>query len=144
MGFHAKERVRREKSCVPTSSWPTYSFTAGLNVIRLGADLEDISPAPELTGHLGPPPPTTIAESPDDEVFSGIAGLNVGAVIMRFVELQGKYRVSYDGEDLLNTFDLLANVFFSRRWGLSYRFKASQTTAENTLLYHLGGITYAF
>jgi hypothetical protein len=86
----------------------------------------------------GPPP-----SSLDDETLYGIAGLSVSATIMHFIELQAKYKATFNADDLLHTVDAMANVFFTRHWGLSYRFKYMQTTDGSTS-YHLGGIAYAF
>jgi hypothetical protein len=91
-----------------------------------------------LTMVPGPPP-----RSIDDETLYGIAGLSVSATIMHFIELQAKYKATFNADDLLHTVDAMANVFFTRHWGLSYRFKYMQTTDGSTS-YHLGGIAYVF
>jgi hypothetical protein len=88
----------------------------------------------------GPPvPPIGI----DDETLYGIAGLGVSATIFHFIELQAKYKATFNADDLLHTVDAMANVFFTRHWGLSYRFKYMQTTDGSTS-YHIGGIAFAF
>lgn len=94
---------------------------------------------------VDPPGPGSfpVDESIDDETFYGIAGLNVGATIMHFVELQAKYRLTFNENDLLHTFDGMANVYFSRSWGLSYRYKYMQSTSGSTS-YHIVGIAYVF
>jgi hypothetical protein len=79
----------------------------------------------------------------DDEQLSGIAGLNLGAVIFYFLELQGKYRATFNEDDYLSTVDVLANIYVSRSWALSYRFKYSESTAGSTS-YHLAGVAYVF
>ncbi len=89
------------------------------------------------------PPPVTVDESIDDETLYGIVGINLGATIARFVELQAKYRLTFNADDLLHTFDAMANLYFSRSWGLSYRFKHMQTTSGSTS-YHILGIAYVF
>ncbi len=78
-----------------------------------------------------------------DETLYGIAGVNVGAVIMHFIELQAKYRATFNADDYNSTFDWMANFYFSRHWGVSYRFKYMQTTSGSTS-YHIGGIAYVF
>jgi hypothetical protein len=89
----------------------------------------------------GPPIPQEI--SIDDETLYGIAGLSVSATIFHFIELQAKYKVNFNADDVLHTVDTMANVFFTRHWGLSYRFKYMQTTDGSTS-YHIGGIAYVF
>ena len=91
-----------------------------------------------LTMVPGPPP-----SSLDEETLYGIAGLSVGATIFHFIELQAKYKATFNADDLLHTVDAMANVFFTRHWGLSYRFKHMQTTDGSTT-YHIGGIAYVF
>jgi hypothetical protein len=88
----------------------------------------------------GPPvPPIDI----DDETLYGIAGLSVSATMFHFLELQAKYKLNFNAQDLLHTVDAMANVFFTRHWGLSYRFKYMQTTDGSTS-YHIAGVAFAF
>jgi hypothetical protein len=89
------------------------------------------------------PPGMSIDESIDDETLYGLAGISLGATIMHFIELQGKYKLTFDADDLLSTWDAMANVFFTRHWGVSYRFKYMQNTSGSTS-YHIGGIAYVF
>jgi hypothetical protein len=93
------------------------------------------------TNTVVPGPPTPI--SLDDETLYGIAGLSVSATIFHFIELQAKYKANFNADDLLHTVDGLANLYFSRHWGLSYRFKYMQTTDGSTS-YHLVGIAFVF
>jgi len=67
----------------------------------------------------------------------------VSATIMHFIDLQAKYKATFNEKDLLHTFDVMANVFFTRNWGVSYRFKYMQSTSGSTS-YHIGGIAYVF
>jgi hypothetical protein len=90
-----------------------------------------------------PGPPITVEENQDDENLFGIAGLSVSATIFHFLELQAKYKATFNAQDLLHTVDAMANVFFTRHWGLSYRFKYMQTTDGSTS-YHIAGIAFAF
>jgi hypothetical protein len=78
----------------------------------------------------------------DDDLY-GIAGLSLSATLFHFIELQAKYKATFNADDLLHTVDGMANVFFTRHWGLSYRFKYMQTTDGSTS-YHLVGIAYVF
>jgi len=78
-----------------------------------------------------------------EETFFGIGGISVSATIMHFIELQAKYKATFNADDFLNTFDAMANVFFTRHWGVSYRFKYMQSTSGSTS-YHIGGVAYVF
>jgi hypothetical protein len=89
------------------------------------------------------PPVTYVDVDVADETLYGIAGLSVGATLFHFIELQAKYKATFNAEDLLHTVDAMANFFFTRHWGLSYRFKYMQTTDGSTS-YHIGGIAYVF
>jgi len=89
------------------------------------------------------PPPQYVDVDIDDETLYGLAGLSVSATIMHFIELQAKYKLTFNADDRLSTWDAMANVFFTRHWGVSYRFKYMQSTSGSTS-YHLGGIAYAF
>ena len=86
----------------------------------------------------GVPADFPVDESIDDETWFGLAGVSVSATIMHFIDLQAKYKLTFNGDDQLHTFDAMANVFFTRHWGVSYRFKHMQTTAGSTS-YHIGG-----
>jgi len=89
------------------------------------------------------PPGLFVDDSIAEETLYGIAGMSVSATIFHFIELQAKYKATFNAEDLLHTVDGMANVFFTRHWGLSYRFKYMQTTDGSTS-YHIGGIAYVF
>jgi hypothetical protein len=91
----------------------------------------------------GPTLPSSIDESIDDETLYGLTGLSLSATIMHFIELQAKYKLTFNADDLLSTWDAMANVFFTRHWGVSYRFKYMQSTSGSTS-YHIGGIAYVF
>ena len=90
-----------------------------------------------------PPGPGTFSQSIDDETLYALAGINVGATIMHFIELQVKYRATFNADDYLNTFDAMANVYLNRHWGVSYRFKYMETTS-GSVSYHIGGVAYVF
>jgi hypothetical protein len=92
-----------------------------------------------------PPPPEKVPvdQSIEEDTLYGIAGLGLSATIFHFIELQAKYKATFNADDLLHTVDGMANVFFTRHWGLSYRFKYMQTTDGSTS-YHIGGIAYVF
>jgi len=97
-------------------------------------------------GHVSlvpPGPPPFVDQDIAEETLYGIAGLSVSATLFHFIELQAKYKATFNADDLLHTVDGMANVFFTRHWGLSYRFKYMQTTDGSTS-YHIGGIAYVF
>ena len=99
----------------------------------------------KVTGTADPPGPLLIPldQAIEEETLYGIAGLSVSATIFHFIELQAKYKATFNADDLLHTVDALANVFFTRHWGLSYRFKYMQTTDGSTS-YHIAGIAFVF
>jgi hypothetical protein len=103
----------------------------------------DLSLVVDVNGPLVPPAAFPVEEDIAEETLYGIAGLSVGATIFHFIELQAKYKATFNAEDLLHTVDAMANVFFTRHWGLSYRFKYMQTTDGSTS-YHIVGIAFAF
>jgi hypothetical protein len=82
-------------------------------------------------------------QSIDDETWFTIAGLNLGVTFMHFIELQAKYRATFNADDFLNTFDGMLNFYLNRHWGVSYRYKYMQSTSGFTS-YHIAGIAYVF
>jgi len=78
-----------------------------------------------------------------DYFFYGIAGLNLKVNLFHFIDLEGKYQGTFDKTEYLSTWTANANVFFSRKYGLSYRFKYMENdTGSNT--YHYIGLAYMF
>jgi len=90
---------------------------------------------------LGPPPP--VDEKIDDYELFGIAGLNTSVSILHFITIDAKYRVTFNADDFFSSVDTTLNVFFTRHWGLSYRFKYSEAS-NGTTSYHIGGVAYVF
>lgn len=80
--------------------------------------------------------------APSDEFFA-IAGLNVKATIFRFIEIEAKYKVTFNAGEYLNTVSGMLNVFFTRNLGISFRMKYFETTVGSNL-YHIGGIAVVF
>ena len=89
------------------------------------------------------PPPGLFDDDIDEDEFFGIAGINTSFSIFHFITADAKYRVTFDADDFFSTVDTMLNVFFTRHWGLSYRFKYSETSTGSTS-YHIGGIAYVF
>jgi hypothetical protein len=92
---------------------------------------------------LFPPPPSPFYEKTDDEELFGIAGLNTSFSILHFITIDAKYRASFNADEFFSSVDTMLNVFFTRHWGLSYRFKYNETSTGSTS-YHIGGIAYVF
>lgn len=70
-----------------------------------------------------------------DELFA-IAGLNVKATIFRFIEVEAKYKATFNADEYLNTVSGMLNVFITRNLGISYRMKYFETTVGSNL-YHM-------
>ena len=92
---------------------------------------------------LFPPPPTPFEEKIEEYYFYGIAGINASVSIFHFITVDAKYRATFNADDYLSSVDSMVNVFFTRHWGLSYRFKYSETSSGSTA-YHIGGIAYVY
>jgi hypothetical protein len=90
-----------------------------------------------------PPPPTPFDDDIVEDDLYGLAGLNASMTLFHFVNLDLKYRGTFNGDDYFSTVDGLLNVFFTRHWGVSYRFKYSETSSGPTT-YHLGGIAFVW
>jgi hypothetical protein len=90
-----------------------------------------------------PGPPNTVNRTFDDYKLFGVAGLNLKYSLGHFLDVEGKYQATFDGASYYSTVTAIANFFFSRNFGLSYRFKYMEgTSGSNT--YHMGGIAFLF
>ena len=90
-----------------------------------------------------PGPPFTIEDKIEEQEIFGIAGINASVSISHFITINTKYRGTFNADDYYSSLDSMVNVFFTRNWGLSYRFKYNETSSGvNT--YHIGGISYVF
>lgn len=96
----------------------------------------------DLNMFPGPFPPP-VHTSLDEFVFYGIAGINLKATLFHFVDLEGKYQATFDASDYYSTFNATANLYFSRSWGLSYRFK-HMTNSQGSNAFHYIGVAYIF
>lgn len=92
---------------------------------------------------IPPGPPIPVEADIDEEDFFGIAGINTSVSIFHFITVDAKYRGTFNADDYFSSVDSMLNVFFTRHWGLSYRFKYSETSSGSTA-YHIGGIAYVF
>jgi len=93
----------------------------------------------EISYTAGPPIPKKI----DEYDLYGIAGINASVSIFHFITVDAKYRGTFNADDYFSSVDSMVNVFFTRHWGLSYRFKYSETSSGSTA-YHIGGIAFVF
>lgn len=90
-----------------------------------------------------PGPPFSIDEKIDENEFLVIAGINSSVSIFHFITVDAKYRATFNANEFFSSVDTMLNVFFTRHWGLSYRFKYSETSSGTTS-YHIGGVAYVF
>ena len=89
----------------------------------------------------GPMPSRTAAIDYDEDYFSG--GINFNAVYNHFLEAQIKFFrgfKDYGPEDRVSG---LLNLYFSRHWGVSYRYKHMELS-NGFNKYHFAGILYSF
>jgi len=70
-------------------------------------------------------------------------GINAKFTLFHAITLEGKYQVAFNDKSYLQTVSANADVFFTRRYGLTYRFKYMQETSGSTY-YHLLGLAVAF
>ena len=97
----------------------------------------------DIAFNFGGPFPPPVDEKIDEEDFFGIAGINTSVSVFRFITVDAKYRGTFNADDYFSSVDGMLNVFFTRHWGLSYRFKYSETSSGSTA-YHIGGVAYVF
>jgi hypothetical protein len=99
----------------------------------------------EFSAVFGPPPtpPTLVKESFDESDWYGIAGLNLKVNLFRFLDIEGKYQGTFNGDDYRSAWSALVNLFLNRSFGLSYRFKYMETSSGSDL-YHLAGVAFVF
>lgn len=90
----------------------------------------------------GPMPPD-VNSSLDDFGFFGIAGLNLKVTLFHFIDLEGKYQATFNDSEYFSTYNAMANLYFSRRWGISYRFKYLESS-QGSNAFHYFGVVYVF
>ena len=90
-----------------------------------------------------PGPGPIITTSLDDFTLFGIAGINLKLTLFHFIDLEGKYQATFDDSEYFNSFNAMANLYFSRNWGLSYRFKHMESS-QGTNAYHYLGLAFIF
>ncbi len=89
----------------------------------------------------GPPPPMTVDISDTDN--HPLAGINLELTFAHFISVQGKWMGRFKKHETLNDYSLMANLFLTRHWGLSYRYKYMEYGSSSDR-YNLAGLTYCF
>jgi len=90
-------------------------------------------------------PDIPVDQDLDDHYNYGLLGLTLNAVFYHFLEIKFKIHKKFDldRDRELNYITFMSNIYVSRKWGISYRFKSmDEVIGENQ--YHLGGIAYIF
>ncbi|HBA59332.1 MAG TPA: hypothetical protein DCZ92_00635 [Elusimicrobia bacterium] len=85
----------------------------------------------------------SVTVSLDDKAGYGLLGLNIDAVFAHFLQVQAKWMGRYNAGERLDEYSLMANIFVSRHWGLSYRYKYMEYNSESNE-YNLFGVAYSF
>ena len=86
---------------------------------------------------------SAVDETFDDSAWYATAGINLKLTLFRFIDVEGKYQATFDGDVYHPSYSVIANVFFSRNWGLSYRYKYMETSGGSDA-YNLFGVAYVF
>lgn len=77
-----------------------------------------------------------------DDWFA-MAGIGANATIFHFLDLEAKYHDTFDTKIHYPTVSAMANIFLSRRVGVSYRFKYMEMSmGSNT--YHMAGVALIY
>jgi len=103
---------------------------------------EKVSGEIRLERLFGPFPRTSTIEIGENDDHP-LAGVNVNATFAHFLDLQAKWMGRFKDEETLNEYSLLFNLYLSRHWGLSYRYKTMEY-GSSSATYNLGGVVYCF
>lgn len=109
----------------------------------VGATYESVTGNVKFSALFGPPPQKNVDETFDDSAWYATAGINLKLTLFRFIDVEGKYQATFDGDVYHPSYSVIANVFFSRSWGLSYRYKYMETSGGSDA-YNLFGVAYVF
>ncbi len=93
---------------------------------------------------IPPGPPKTVKVSLDDFELDGIAGINLKIALFHFLQVEGKYQGIFNASAWRSVVTMDANIFITRNWGVSYRFKYAEETSTGTDVYHLFGVVFTF
>ena len=94
----------------------------------------------KISFNFGGPPKRKDIE---DDALYALAGLNAKTVIMHFFEVEVKYKATFNRDDYFSTLSAMTNLYLSRHWGISYRFKFMETSSGSDT-YHIGGVAFLF
>lgn len=111
----------------------------------VGATYESVTGNVKFSAQFAPPPvpKTKVDETFDDSAWYATAGINLKLTLFRFIDVEGKYQATFDGDVYHPSYSVIANAFFSRNWGLSYRYKYMETSGGSDA-YNLFGVAYVF
>ena len=111
----------------------------------VGATYESVTGNVKFSAQFAPPPvpKTKVDETFDDSAWYATARINLKLTLFRFIDVEGKYQATFDGDVYHPSYSVIANVFFSRNWGLSYRYKYMETSGGSDA-YNLFGVAYVF
>ena len=115
--------------------------TFGLSVLPwLGVEYEIVNGE---VSFVPPWPPSTVTEEIEDRYVFPLVGLNLKATILHFIDAEVKYAARFDADVYFSDVSAIANVFFTRHWGLSYRFKYFENI-NGSIAYNIWGIAAVF
>lgn len=102
----------------------------------------------EISFTVPPPPfpgsqPVNVNSEIDEADIHALVGLNARAILYRFFQVDAKYSLALGADEVYNRVSLMANVFFSRNLGTSWRFSYMETSAGYTQ-YNLLGLVIMF
>jgi hypothetical protein len=111
----------------------------------VGATYESVTGNVKFSAQFANPPgpKTKVDETFDDSAWYATAGINLKLTLFRFIDVEGKYQATFDGDVYHPSYSVIANAFFSRNWGLSYRYKYMETSGGSDA-YNLFGVAYVF
>ena len=72
-----------------------------------------------------------------------LAGINLNATFAHFIDLQAKWMGRFKDGERLDDYSLMANIYLTKHWGLSYRYKYMEYGSSSNS-YNLAGATYCF
>lgn len=89
----------------------------------------------------GPTSPMTVGINDSDT--QPMAGLNLNANLAHFLDVQAKWLGRFKDDGALNEYSLMANIYLTRHWGVSYRYKYMEYGSSSNS-YNLAGLIFAF
>ncbi len=97
---------------------------------------------PPMSPYMGEIP---VAETQNKNNHYALAGIAFKTTLYHFLEIQLKFHRKFDlnTDQTLNDAAIMTNLYVSRRWGFSYRFKYMELVIGNNR-YHIGGICFVF